>query len=459
MATASVTQPTASLPGVTQSSVVPPGSSTTAPAPGGTTSRPATVSGPVGTASTSTSVSRPATSSLPLTSSSIVSTSSTPSSSTSHSTTPTPSASSPPAPNDDHHGSNNMAIIVPLASVACVLVIVYIAYKLYLLHKRRKEDPTPLPPPRTPAIFERPQSVMYSNSPPVSFVQGAGGLPPPSYRNSMRPISMIYGADQSSSSLSKASHPSTSGHSTPTNPNMTFDESGRFSPLPLPHERGSLRGPHSPNSPRPHSVASFTSGRHSVYGNGSMSRRGPAGPSYLDRVEIVLPHPLAAEQQRPMSAMASPNRYSMYNVPPSPDMRRMNMPARPVSMMVPPSVDVRNTDWTGRVTNDDAQSTSSCTAHGNRDDKPPTPPPKARPDRAQQQPALATSASGAPQLPDMFAPTSPRERSTSPPEPLLSSTAFVGSSTNGSVPNTEESIEHSASLPKRDGKDAKVKIS
>ncbi|CAG8747047.1 10653_t:CDS:2, partial [Acaulospora colombiana] len=257
------------------------------------------------------------------------------------------------------------------------------------------------------------------------------GPPTPPYRNSMRPISMVYGAD-SSSSLSKLSHPSTSGHSTPTNPNMAFDESGRFSPLPLPQERGS------------------------VYGNGSMSRRGPAGPSYLDRVEIVLPHPLAAEQQRPMSAMASPNRYSMYNVPPSPDMRRMNMPARPVSMMVPPSADIRNT---GRVTNDDVQTTSSCTAHGNRDDNPPPLPPKGRPDRAQQMPPLATSASGAPQLPDMFASTSPRERSTSPPEPLLSSTAFVGSSTNGSVPNTEESVEHSASLPKGVGKETKVKTS
>jgi hypothetical protein len=225
----------------------------------------------------------------------------------------------PSAHNDGPPQNNNITVIVPIAAIACAIVIIYFAYRLYLLHKRRKDDPTPLPPPRTPAILEQGnrQSVMYANpqASPASF----------SRRSSMPPTSFVYAPSQSNSSLalSKGQYTSGSSHSTPTHPpTYTPDEMGRFSPLPPPSIRA-----HS----RPHSVASFTSARQSMYGAPPLR-----GPSYLNRVDIVLPQPLGATAYTPTSA-APRQRHSMYSPTSNPELRHSVISPLSAATSHPPS--------------------------------------------------------------------------------------------------------------------------
>lgn len=390
----------------------PAGSTTSASLPGQTLSS-ASISASVSRSSSSSSssissASRSASSVLPSVSSPSASASSSISGSASRTMSHSPAASSSAAAADGGGGSqnNSMTVIVPIVAVACALVIIYFAYRLYLLHKRRKDDPTPLPPPRTPAILEQGsinssnrQSVMYTNphATPASL----------SYRNSMRPNSFIYASgasgSTSSNSLYKAPYTSVSGHSSPTGHATTplhADETGRFSPLPPP---SSMRS-HS----RPHSVASFTSARQSMYAGTNPSPL--RGPSYLNRVDIVLPRPLSAQGLPPPSTPSATSHYrhSTY----TPDSRS------PLSAPVLHGTS-REDDWTGRVAaNEDAQSSSTCTAHNTQ--QPPALPPKSP--SSTIMPTPRTNPSGAPPSPSAV-----RGRSMSPPEPLLSSNAFLGS--------------------------------
>ncbi|KAG8834773.1 hypothetical protein FRC18_001518 [Serendipita sp. 400] len=316
---------------------------------------------------------------------------------------PVPTVSSPqPSHTSDPDSSNqvNAAVVAPISIVA-VFVVAYIIYKMYLMHKERKEAKIPPPPPRMPAIFERPQSVMYA-SPPVM----SGGAS--AYRQSMRPISMLYapGAGDSSSTLAKGTYTSGSGNSTPTQHGFSPDDSGRLSRAGIP--------------PRPHSVASFSSNRHSVYG--STRRSTP----YMNRMEIVLPQPLAPDAM----ATTPPPRYrsSMYGMPPNAEMRQRDpMILPPVTSTPPLRITRSQEDWVSRAhSNDDARSSSSTEQP--HTSEPPPPPPKTSP----PVPPPKDISNRISQV-YIASPPSPktRERSVSPPEPLLPATVFVGS-TSGS---------------------------
>lgn len=216
------------------------------------------------------------------------------------------------AANGPGGGSSNssLKVIIPIATIACVLVIIYILYRLYLLHKGRKEQTIPLPPPRTPAIFEqrRPQSVMMmygQQPPPLSYNSNPGMAQSGTPRT--RPVSYMYDAGQSNSSLTKAgfynANGSGSGHSTPT---ATHDELSLERPF-----RGGAR---------PHSIASFGS----LNGSARGSSYGPvrSSPHGSLRGEVVLPAPLSPHAAAAGGSMHSyspltgrSSRYSMFNAP------------------------------------------------------------------------------------------------------------------------------------------------
>ena len=302
----------ASVPAQTQGA---PSSSASTPASSSVSLAPASVSASLPSSSpiASQSLSVSSVSSAPGTA---VSTSSARSSSSSLSTFSTLAGASGPGTGDDGAPQNNtITVIIPIVAVTCGVVILYFAYRLYLLHKRRKDDQTPLPPPRTPAILEQGnrQSVMYTHS----------QAPPASYRHSMRPPSLIYAPSPSNSSLalSKGQYTSGSGNSTPTHPPNYTDEVGRFSPLPPPSIRA-----HS----RPHSVASFTSARHSMYGTPTLR-----GTSYLNRVDIVLPQPLAPQGYT--STTIPRQRHSMYSPTSNPELRHSVVPPLTTTSLSPPS--------------------------------------------------------------------------------------------------------------------------
>lgn len=211
--------------------------------------------------------------------------------------------------NGGSHRENNATIIAPIASVVSFLVLLYIGYRLYLARRRRKnKNETPLPPPRLPAIMEQRRPLSGYGQPPS--IPGSPNL---------RPLSMVYGAGQSNHSFStdytatKSVH--SSGHSTPVQTPVygrPVDDSGRFSPLP------SSSSPRQTiaNRPRPHSVTSYNSVRHSVY---STTPSSPLrGPPHTRAVDVVLPQPLS-----PPSSMPSRySRYSMYNSPSYSELRR-----------------------------------------------------------------------------------------------------------------------------------------
>lgn len=403
MASASASQSTPSsspVPTVSQSSSSRPGVAAPGPAPTSSTPRPSSAS------SSTPAVPTPAPVPSTRSSSTTTSTSSTHSSSTGTSNAAPAQTTVFVAPSESR-GSSSVNVVAPIAAVAGILIIIYVAYRIYLLHKRRKDEKVPPPPPRMPAIFDRPQSVMYQNAPMMM-----PGSAPPSYRQSMRPVSMLYNPDSSSSSSlpTKGAQTSASGHSTPTQPGFPVaDETGRQSPLPYHLQERSFRGG---MPPRPHSVASFGSNRYSSYGT-------PRTP-YMNRVEVVLPQPLAPEASALSSASARQSRFSTYNGPSNPDMR-------PQSMILPPLAITPEGDWTHRVTTTAEERASSSIDHS----APPLPP-KDRPKSAillSGTSSVATSRDHA--MPGGY-PSSPaaHARSVSPPEPLLAAGVFASSSSD-----------------------------
>lgn len=214
-------------------------------------------------------------------------------------------------PNGDHGSAdNNLKVVVPIAIVACALVIIYVLYRIYLLRKRSKQQSVPLPPPRTPAIFEarRPQSVLYSQ--PEMMGINSQKL---AYRQSAPPTSFMYDPGTSTSSLFKGIHNgSVSGHSTPTGPLPVNDT--------LPPERRSFRA--GSTRPRPHSIASLGSTRGSLYVPPLRNSPHLSGG-------IILPQPLAPGVYSHQPTMGRQDRYSMFNAPTQGEMAAAELGIRP----------------------------------------------------------------------------------------------------------------------------------